>query len=81
MPRKTPYTMNGIRRLKCYRCKVNKATQQWNICADGNVYRAICTECDIALNKMVLEWIGDPNAGMKMYIYRIKLEAIDNGEI
>lgn len=55
--RKEPYTEKGILRLKCFRCK-NKAVHQWQICADGNVYRPLCLKCDIALNRMVLKWMG-----------------------
>ena len=55
--RTKPYTEIGIRRLKCVRCGA-KAQFQWNICADGNVYRPICKQCDIELNAMVLKWAG-----------------------
>ena len=57
--REKPYTEIGIKRLTCHRkgCD-NKATRQWQICSDGNTYRPICDECDIALNKLVLEFMG-----------------------
>lgn len=55
--RREPYTEIGIRRLPCARCG-EMASQQWQICADGNLYRPICTACDIALNRLVLEFMG-----------------------
>ena len=42
---------------------------QWQICADGNIYRPICKECDIALNALVLEFMGDRARGEKMRLY------------
>jgi hypothetical protein len=67
-PRKTPYTVAGIRRLKCYRCG-QPAVHQWQICADGNVWRPLCLACDIALNRMVLVWMGFPDALVKVQRY------------
>lgn len=45
---------------KCFRCK-KKATQQWDICADGNKGRWICIDCDIKLNQLVLKFMGFKN--------------------
>lgn len=59
--RKTPYTSLGIARLTCIRCD-NQATSQWQVCADGNTFRPLCTSCDIELNRMVLNWMKHPNA-------------------
>ena len=67
--RKNPYTQIGIRRLKCFRCG-KKAVEQWQICSDGNTYRPICLECDIALNEMVLKWMGFPNWKEKIEKYK-----------
>jgi late competence protein required for DNA uptake (superfamily II DNA/RNA helicase) len=67
--RKEPYTALGIKRLKCFRCG-NKASEQWQICSDGNVYRPICVECDIALNEIVLKWMGFEDAEEKMIRYK-----------
>lgn len=55
--RRTPYTEIGIRRLGCVRCG-EQAVHQWQVCADGNQYRPLCVECDIGLNKLVLQWMG-----------------------
>lgn len=59
--RRKPYTEIGVRRLGCIRCGW-LAECQWNICADGNNYRPLCTNCDVALNRMVLAWMGHPEA-------------------
>jgi len=62
--RKKPYTERGVRRLQC--CVAgcsNKAQFQWQCCATGNLWMPICVEHDVELNKMVLVWIGHPDAG------------------
>lgn len=63
-----PYTDIGVRRLRCFRCG-EKAHRQWKICADGSQYRPICLPCDIALNNMVLKFMGDPKRDEKMRAY------------
>jgi len=67
--RKKPYTAIGIRRLKCFRCG-KQAESQWQICADDRIYRPICRECDIALNEMVLKWMGFPDWKEKIEKYK-----------
>lgn len=67
--RKTPYTEVGIRRVPCYRCG-KPASFQWQACADGRLFRPLCLNCDIALNKLVLHWMGDPDADMKITKYK-----------
>lgn len=69
-----PYTHNGIRRLKCYRCKKRRAVHQWQCCADGNTWRPLCLVCDIALNKLVLQWVGDPEWQSKLKAYKEREE-------
>ena len=59
--RREPYTEIGIRRLKCFRCKTNTASQQWQICANKNLYLPICDECDVKLNRMVIDFMRFPN--------------------
>lgn len=71
--RSKPYTQTGVRRLKCIRCGA-KAETQWQICADGNQYRPICKDCDIALNEMVLKFMGFSNANELMDVYRRKMK-------
>lgn len=70
--RRTPYTEKGIRRIPCARCG-SPSRYQWQICADGNVYRGLCVACDVALNEMVLLWVGDPLADAKMEAYRSRV--------
>jgi hypothetical protein len=57
--RRKPYTAIGIGRVACIRCG-HKATQQWQICADKSLFRAICDKCDIALNRLVLKFMRHP---------------------
>lgn len=59
--RRKPYTQLGIRRLSCIRCG-GRAQFQWQVCSDGNNYRPLCAQCDVDLNRLVLEWMGHPNA-------------------
>ena len=59
--RREPYTETGIRRQACIRCGA-PARFQWTICSDGNRYRPICGPCDVALNALVLQWMGHPEA-------------------
>lgn len=55
MARRKPYTVIGISRMRCVRCP-RRARYQWQICADGRVFRPLCEECDIELNAMVMRW-------------------------
>lgn len=64
-----PYTEIGIKRLKCFRCD-NIATQQWQICADGNVYRPICSQCDVVLNYLVMDFMEMSDRDMKIQRYK-----------
>jgi len=54
--------------MKCYRCG-KKGTQTWNICADGNKKRWVCDPCDVALNTMVLIFMGFRNWKSKIKRY------------
>lgn len=74
--RRTPYTERGIRRLRCFRagCE-NRAATQWQICADGRVFRPVCLPCDVELNRVVLEWAGFPDVVEKLERYRKRVEA------
>ena len=65
--RKKPYTETGIKRCKCARCG-KPAIHQWNICAD-KCYRPICGDCDVALNRLVLRFMNDPDWKEKANIY------------
>lgn len=67
--RSKPYTVIGIRRVKCSRCG-ERAEHQWKVCADRHQWRPICLKCDIALNALVLRWMRDPEANAKIARYR-----------
>lgn len=69
--RREPFTAVGIRRVPCCRCG-NPSHHQWQACADRGNFRPLCLDCDIALNKLVLAWMGDPNAEKKTTRYERK---------
>lgn len=66
--RRKPYTLRGISRLPCARCG-EPSMFQWQLCADKRLYRTLCRGCDIALNRLVLTWVGDPDMEKKMAAY------------
>ena len=55
--RHRPYTAIGVRRLPCFRCG-ERSHATWQICSDANLYRPVCLECDIELNRLVLKFFG-----------------------
>lgn len=69
--RKRPYTEKALRRMKCIRCG-ERAFAQWNICADGNVYRPICASCDVELNTLVMRWAFGDARETDIAAYRTK---------
>lgn len=56
---KKPYTKKQIVKEKCYRCG-RPAKFQWSICANNNLYVAVCEECDYGLNSTVLNFMKFP---------------------
>lgn len=58
--RTKPYTARGIKRVPCLRCGAPSA-HQWNICSLPGQH-GVCTECDVALNAVVLAFMRVPNA-------------------
>lgn len=64
-----PYTEIGVKRLKCFRCD-NRAAQQWQICADGNEYRPICSQCDVELNELVMKFMKMTDVHEKIQRYK-----------
>lgn len=66
--RRAAYTERGIARRRCVRC-ASPALFQWQVCADNRIFRPLCLDCDIALNRLVLEWAGDPRWQMKCKKY------------
>ena len=70
MSRRRPYTERGITRLECFRAGcTNRASTQWQICSDGNVWRPLCRSCDVDLNRMVLQWAGVSDAAERIADY------------
>lgn len=67
--RRVPYTERGISRVPCFRCGA-PSIHQWQICSDGNQYRGLCQDCDVKLNALVLKFMRDPQAQIKMQQYR-----------
>lgn len=76
--RLVPYTDKGIKRIPCYRCGC-PSEYQWQICADGNQYRGICLQCDIALNRLVLTFMGDKDIEAKMSAYEDSKKSFGKG--
>ena len=67
--RKEPYTTRGIERLPCFRCGA-KARYQWQVCSDGRLFRTLCADCDVALNVLVLKWMGFRDWRTKLMAYK-----------
>lgn len=63
--RTKPYNEIGIKRKKCFRSG-EQAEFQWQICSDGNQYRPICKQCDVAL---VLDFMGFKDKDIKIANY------------
>ena len=70
--RRQPYTVRGIRRVSCAGCGL-PSRQQWQICADDNLYRGVCNKCDIALNRLVLEFFHFEDVDVKLAAYAERL--------
>lgn len=72
-----PYTSQGISRVLCSRAGCGRrADHQWSACADGNVARPLCGECDVELNAVALRWWGDPNWLVKIRAYIERTEEL-----
>jgi transcription elongation factor Elf1 len=66
--RKKPYTETGIKRLRCIGCG-ERAFSTWSVCADNNVQRPVCKQCDVKLNALALEFFEHPNRKQLMLDY------------
>lgn len=54
--------------MPCTRC--GKPSQfQWNACANGNWWLPVCEDCDIALNRLALEFMNVPHVEILMEEY------------
>lgn len=71
--RKEPYTERGISRVPCSGCGA-PSVYQWQVCADGNVYRGVCASCDYEVNLMVMRFMHRiPGRTKKMVAYAKRL--------
>lgn len=69
------YTTDEVQKVYCSRAgcgRLGYAT--WSGCADGRAQRPLCPECDVDLNRKVLEWWGDPDIEAKMAAYIADVE-------
>lgn len=57
--RRKPYTQKGIKRVPCFKCG-QPSSRQWQVCSLDNEYKGLCIECDIKLNRLVLQFFGVP---------------------
>lgn len=69
--RRNPYTSKGISRVPCFKCG-KPSTQQWQVCSLDNEYKGLCTECDIELNRLVLEFVGVAKKKIQCLIEKYK---------
>lgn len=67
--RRLPYTARGIERIPCFRCG-RPAFHQWQVCSDKRLFRPLCSKCDVALNRMVLLWMGFKDWRAKLAAYK-----------
>lgn len=67
--RRRPYSTAGIHRVPCWRCGA-PSKHQWQVCADDRIFRGLCWPCDVALNALVLRWMGDPEWRRKVERYK-----------
>lgn len=72
MTRRTPYTERGIVRVPCCRCG-KPSCYQWTICADGNQWRGLCAECDVALNALVMRFVWGDTRETVIDAYSLKV--------
>lgn len=62
--------------MTCSKCKRRgRDFYTWDVCADGNRARALCPACDVALNRLVLRWVGDKRWKEKVTAYANRVRA------
>lgn len=68
------FTVAEIQRRRCFRCGVRPGYSEWSICADGNRPHALCVDCDIELNRLVLQWARIPRwrTLLARYVHKIR---------
>lgn len=68
------YTEAELAGVPCARCGA-PSTQQWAICANGNRWLGCCSECDVRLNRLALEFMRVPEVETLLRQYREKIDA------
>lgn len=75
--RRVPYTERGLSRVQCTRCG-GRSVAQWGAkaCAAGGEtgYYGLCAACDVALNAMLLRFLGVEGAEGLVERYREMVE-------
>jgi hypothetical protein len=70
------YTVAEIRERMCSRAGCGRPGHTtWSGCADGNVFRPLCAECDVELNRLVQQWWGDPDWEQTVVAYANGVQA------
>jgi hypothetical protein len=69
--RKKPYTQIGISRVPCSRC-AKPSRFQWQVCANDNRWLGVCTDCDIELNRVALDFMRVPNGEALLAAYEAR---------
>ena len=55
--------------MPCARCG-KPSEQQWQICADGNQYWPICSQGDVVLNYLVMDFMEMADKDTKIQRYK-----------
>lgn len=69
--RREPYTVRGVGRVPCLRCG-KPSRYQWQACALDRRFCAVCEDCDIDLNRMVLEFFRVDEIEERMRVYEAR---------
>jgi len=73
-----PYTKKGIRKAPCVRCDDEKhgheklACYQVHVDAEPGWWRPLCESCALALQRLMLEFLGVPELDEKLLEFREK---------
>lgn len=74
-----PYTERQIEKGRCFRCG-GQAKFQWNACADDNIWRMLCAECDVLVNEAVCRILHPETWRAKIKRYCRKIGHIRGGK-
>lgn len=75
--RRKPYSMRTIHRIPCASCG-KPSSEQWHVrpCALGRyVWKALCLDCDIALNRQTIEFFRLEGGAEMLERYEAKVRA------